>query len=151
MFVLEPLCTMAAWAARNTAYNLDFIPDDRLNWKPADSANSALEIVQHVGLAIQSMHRVLDGGEWSPIPPPLPANREEAKQLLIESTDRYLERVRALTPEELSREVLIAGRFKFPLLRAATMPMVDLVHHHGQIAYLQTLLGDTDFHFMPDM
>jgi hypothetical protein len=30
------------------------------------------------------------------------------------------------------------------------VPAVDLIHHHGQINYLQMLLGDRDDHFDMD-
>jgi hypothetical protein len=31
--------------------------------------------------------------------------------------------------------------------RAALIPVLDLLHHHGQICYLQTLLGDREQHW----
>ena len=37
---------------------------------------------------------------------------------------------------------------EFPLSQAVSMPVVDLIHHHGQIAYIQTLLGDTEDHLL---
>jgi hypothetical protein len=29
------------------------------------------------------------------------------------------------------------------------MPVIDLVYHYGQIAFIQTLLGDTMSRFLP--
>ena len=31
--------------------------------------------------------------------------------------------------------------------RAALIPVLDLLHHHGQVCYLQTLLGDREQHW----
>jgi hypothetical protein len=31
--------------------------------------------------------------------------------------------------------------------RAVLIPVLDLLHRHGQICYLQTLLGDTEMHW----
>ena len=45
---LEGLAETATWAGKNTAYNLQFIPADKLAWKPAPTAKSALEIAHHL-------------------------------------------------------------------------------------------------------
>lgn len=34
--------------------------------------------------------------------------------------------------------------------RCVLWGMIDLVHHHGQVSYIQSLLGDKDQHFNPD-
>ena len=47
----------------NLAHNLDFIPDDKLNWKPAPEANSVLEIVNHLAMPLSGMANALDG-KW---------------------------------------------------------------------------------------
>jgi uncharacterized damage-inducible protein DinB len=151
MHPLETAASILEWAARNTAYNLEFIPADRLGWKPAPTAKSAYEIIQHVCTAIGGMQPVLKGGsEWAPSPEPLPASLPEAQQQLLSACETYAAALRQVPPSELSRTITIAGTFQMPLARAASMPMVDLVHHHGQIAYIQTLLGDEEFHFAPE-
>ena len=35
----------------------------------------------------------------------------------------------------------------FPLAQCCGFPPFDVMHHHGQIAYIQTLLGDGEDHF----
>ena len=35
----------------------------------------------------------------------------------------------------------------FSLGQCSGFPPFDLMHHHGQIAYIQTLLGDQEDHF----
>ena len=35
----------------------------------------------------------------------------------------------------------------FPFARAVSFPVIDAIHHHGQIAYIQSLLGDAETHF----
>ena len=145
---IEALAGQAEWAARNIAYNLDFIPADKLNWKPAPTANSALEIVNHVVMPLKNMKSVLGGGNLSYEKPDFaPAtNLEEAKSLLISAAQEYAQALRAVKPEDLGRKIDV--RFgTFPLAFVASMPVVDLIHHHGQIAYIQSLLGDTEAHF----
>ncbi len=148
METLEAMAGMLQWAGKNCAYNLDFIPDDKLSWKPAPEANSALEIVQHVGVALTMLRRGIAGEESRPDEVALPASREEAKAQLVGWANACADTMRALKPEDFSRTVNLNGR-EFPMQRAVGIPLIDLVHHHGQIAYIQTLLGDTESHFDP--
>ena len=151
MHPLEPMASLLEWAARNTAYNMEFIPADKLGWKPAPTAKSAYEIIQHVCAAVGGMLPVLAGAsEWLPSEEPLPGTLGEAQQQLLSRSETYAAALRQVPPSELSRTITIAGSFHMPLARAASMPVVDLIHHHGQIAYIQTLLGDEEFHFVPE-
>ncbi|HTE20118.1 MAG TPA: hypothetical protein VK689_17270, partial [Armatimonadota bacterium] len=59
MHPMEVPAQQMLWASKNAAYNLSFIPEDKLNWKPAPTANSALEIVNHVAFYIRAMIPVL--------------------------------------------------------------------------------------------
>ena len=47
---------------------------------------------------------------------------------------------------ELDRMVSIAGGMLWAP-RAELIPVLDLLHHHGQICYLQSLLGDQEMHW----
>jgi hypothetical protein len=35
-----------------------------------------------------------------------------------------------------------------PLGQLAGFPVIDVIHHRGQVCYLQTMLGDKDNHFL---
>jgi hypothetical protein len=147
MHPLDSLVGLANFAAKNTAYNLKFIPSDKLNWKPAPTANSALEIVTHVTGAMTSMLPALAGGEWTPPQVTPPTTLDEAQELLTTTAEKYAAALVQIPPQELGKNVTVFGGLTAPLARAASMPVVDLIHHHGQIAYIQTLLGDVDMHF----
>jgi len=141
-----PLARQTRWTARNIAYNLNYIPADKLAWKPAETAKSALEIVAHVAGALSGMQPALAGGDYAPQQPETPADREAARQLLLERAESYAAALEAVTPEQVG-EVRELPFGTLPLAQVARMPVIDLVHHHGQIAYLQTLLGDEENHF----
>jgi hypothetical protein len=148
MSPLEVLASQVEWAAKDTAYNLDFIPADRLAWKPAPTAKSVLEIVNEmVGAAIK-MTSVLGGGSWTPAPPEFaPATTvATAKELVLSTASQYARALRAVKPEELGRQVDLGFRV-WPLPQAAGLPVIEFIHHRAQIVYLQTLLGDTEDHF----
>ena len=146
MSTLETLAGQVEWAGRNLAYNLNFIPDDKINWKPAPTADSALEIVNHVAQPLTGMLSMLNGGEFKPDFTPA-TNREEAKELVTRSSQAYAEKLRSLTPQDIEGTVQMPFGGEWPKARAVSIPVIDLLHHHGQIAYIQAMLGDTVSHF----
>lgn len=148
MDYLETLAGQVQWAANNMAYNLDYIPADKMDWKPAPTAASALEIINHNVTALKSIQPVLSGGSMG-TPEFTPAtNVAEAKALIVSAAQEYAQALRSMNPEDLNKTVQM--RFgPFPLARVVSMAVIDTIHHHGQIAYIQTLLGDNDSHFDP--
>jgi uncharacterized damage-inducible protein DinB len=146
MSEMQQLAGQLNWAAQNLAYNLDFIPDDRLNWKPAPTANSALEIVGHLLGVYHHFDKMMGGAASESGEPQTPASRDEAKIKLVAAAEEYSYKLLALSPDDAAREVEFPfGKFKLGF--AAAMPVTDTIHHHGQIAYIQSLLGDEESHF----
>lgn len=146
MDYMEALAGQAEWVANNLGYNLGFIPADKLNWKPAPTANSALEIVNHVVTAVKRLGALLRGDSPDQVDFAPATTLEEARNLLNSAVQEYAQTLRAVKPEDLSKSVTVPFG-TFPLARMASFAVTDLIHHHGQIAYIQTLLGDTETHF----
>jgi uncharacterized damage-inducible protein DinB len=132
------------WAGRNIIYNLNFVPEDKLNWKPEPMANSVLEIVNHSVSVISRITARLQSGN-----PPAqfePATtRTEAKTAIAQCIRDYIVVLHELTPDDLNRKVQMPWG-EVPLANAAMVAVVDTINHHGQITYIQTLLGDTESH-----
>lgn len=143
---LETIAGQMEWAAKNTACNLGFIPEDKLNWKPAPTAKSALEIVNHVMAFTQGATAVAQDGAWVETPFTPATNLKEAQELLTRVSGGYAAALRNVDPSRLGDDVALPFG-TFPLGFFLSMPQVDLIHHHGQIAYLQTLLGDEEMHW----
>ncbi|HEX8463986.1 MAG TPA: DinB family protein [Abditibacterium sp.] len=144
MHPLQLLSDTVTWAGKNLSYNLGFIPDDKLTWKPAPDAKSALEIceeVVHVLTSIGGMLQHKEAGEAASF-----STREAAQHAVEQATADYGQMLLSFGSNDLSGE-LDMGFAKMPKARAITLPVVDTIHHHGQIAYIQTLLGDTTSHF----
>jgi DinB family protein len=143
---MERIAEQMSRFGRNTAYNLGFIAEDKLNWKPAPTASSALEIASHAVGTIKAIAPILAGGEFTrPQPTPL-TTLKEAQEQLRSTAEEYAGALRRLSPAELERTVQLPFG-PLPLAQAAAIPVIDLIHHHGQIAYIQTMLGDTETHF----
>ncbi len=130
---------------KNFAWNLNSLPDDRLDWKPAPTANSAFEVAQHAAASLRNMQLALEGQEYGVGSPPMPTTREEAQDMIIGAANAYADYLRGLTETPQGEVELPWGILA--RAQAVGMPVQDLVHHHGQIAYIQTLLGDTSDHF----
>lgn len=145
MVTQERLLGMMDWAAKNVNHNLDFVPDEKLDWKPAPYAKSVLDIAHEIALSTDSISNFLATGEYQKNVA-RPTTREEAKSAIVAAAETYANVLPKLTREQL------AGTAHFPwgdmpMGEAIGMPVIEILHHHGQIAYIQTLLGDTDSHF----
>lgn len=147
MHPLQSFAETCRWAGNDLAYNLDFIASDRLDWRPAPEAKSALEIVNHVILGIGSMLPILRGEEWSMPDLHNVTTRKDAQDRLREAANDYADAITRVHAQDLSRDVTIWGHYHTWLGRAATMPVIDLIHHRGQVVYIQCLLGDAEDHF----
>ena len=141
---------VAAWlvryGTRSFLHNLEFVPADRLDWHPEPGAHSALEITGEVVGNFRWCLPILRGGGWDTTGGrPRYSTLAEARAQLLEAADEYAAALEAAGPE-LDRPVEIAGGMLWAP-RAVLIPVLDLLHHHGQICYLQTLLGDDEQHW----
>ncbi|HEX8832872.1 MAG TPA: DinB family protein [Abditibacteriaceae bacterium] len=148
METTELLASQLEWVGNNYAHNLDYIPEDKLTWKPAPEASSALEVTEHVIGVLNRIRWAVAGDEPTELTPP--ANREDAKQALASAVASLALALRALTPEDMARIIEVPRFGDMPVARLANIAVMDTTHHHGQIAYIQTLLGDTESHFAPE-
>lgn len=133
------------WACQNINNNLDFVPDDKLDWKPAPTANSVLEIINHATGTVHSITSAMQGAAKTELQPA--TNRAQAKQLMTQVVQAHQAKVRALTPAELGQSVKLPFG-EFPMAFVAGLPVVEMINHHGQITYIQTLLGDPESHMI---
>ena len=133
------------WAHKNINNNLDFVPDDKLNWKPAPEAKSVLEIINHATNTVHTFTHAITGSHKHELQPA--TNRDEAKALLTRVVQAHLTALGALTPDE-GQQMVETPVGALPKAFAAGLPVVELINHHGQITYIQTLLGDTESHLI---
>jgi hypothetical protein len=144
----DVLAGMTQYAGVNFAYNLDFIPEDKLDWKPSPDANSALEVAAHVVHALNGMRPLLKGGGFNMDHGAGPTDLASAKAAVIEAASAFAEDLRNIDPAILGNSVETPVG-AMPLGQVLTWGPFDLMHHHGQLAYIQTILGDKESHFAP--
>lgn len=145
---LKAVAWMVRYGARGMAYNLEFIPEERRDWQPDPAAKSPLEIAAEAVRALGMYRAIFDGPDyprpWPPYTPP--ASLAEARTLLLAGAEDYAAALEAAGPE-LDRPQAMPFGGTFRAYRAVCYPLLDLMHHHGQICYLQCLLGDRETHW----
>lgn len=122
------------------------IPEDKSDWKPAETAMSAMEITRH---CIQTNNHFCQplGGEVPDHDPDAANSLAEAVDLLEASCEHMSEVIASIPDERLDEEVPAFGG-SMPLTRIVSIPSTHIGYHWGQLAYLQRIWGDTDDHFM---
>lgn len=128
-----------------TICNLQHIPADKLDWKPTPEAKSALQIAGEIIGVMEMTAPLFTGGNYAPAPLPVPATLDEAVALLTAASKKYADALEA-AGDELERPV----ESPFGTMWAASAVLfgvIDLLHHNGQLSYIQSLLGDAEMHF----
>ncbi len=133
--------------------NLSHVPEERLDWSPSPTANSALQIAAHVAGYSGAFASIIRAGEFpatvgefmTPIKLAIESVRSvaEADAMLRHGITDTLDALDSVTPEriESSLETPIGPT---PFLFFMTLPSVHLTLHTGQIDYLQTCWGDQE-------
>ena len=145
---LKAVASMIRYGARSLAHNLTFIPEDRAHWKPEPTAKSPMEIACEVTRALTMYRPILDSPDF-PERPELslqPATLAEAAQQLRATAEEYAAALENAGPE-LDRPQAMPFGGVFLASRAVCYPLLDIFQHHGQICYLQSLLGDAEMHW----
>ena len=135
---------------------VEALPEDKRDWKPAESARSALDQLREVALSPQFHRSILATGQ-----PPAPelhaqlgrqaaelTDLESCRSAALQATSDLCSAISQLPDGWLEREVTL------PFKRAMTVSLADVcflhywntVYHLGQVNYLQTLLGDREMH-----
>lgn len=132
------------------------VPGDKLTFKPAPTAKSALQIAAHVAVVnynfagmmtgehpgFESLDEIVNGSSDKEAELDTPEKVSEA----LEASFRHLvSTMESLTPEQYGAMTKLPFG-PFPVAQLIFFPGVHLQNHAGQIDYLQTCWGDQEFH-----
>ncbi|BDI32158.1 hypothetical protein CCAX7_42090 [Capsulimonas corticalis] len=137
--------------------NLAKIPDDRLNWSPAPTARTPLQLVAHCAFSLGFIHTMLNG---TPYPAKTTAladaeflemereitTREQALSLWENRFHQYLSFLISLQPDQM--DTLVRLPFAMGELPMHFMAGIGAVHtreHVAQLEHLQTIYGDREW------
>jgi hypothetical protein len=156
MTVPEFVARQTERMAESLAHFIANTPEDKLVWHPkteaASQTRSALEQIGECvsvnrGLAtlLRTGELTLPAGGW---PETHFASGQDAQEQLVTSARELAAAIHALTPEDLSRTF---DHPRGPVLGENLMLMGyrNMAYHAGQINFIQTLYGDTEFHLPP--
>jgi uncharacterized damage-inducible protein DinB len=144
-------------AKKRLLNTLEHVPDDKLNWKPSDTANSAIRIAAHAGLSNHHFATMIRGESFPDIPKEKLFEQIEAQEAAVttraqvvaiieEKATEAIAALKALTPEQIASEVpTIFGPMSMGFIMTLVGRHMD--DHAAQIDYLQTIWGDGDMHF----
>ncbi len=134
------------------------IPDDKLTWTAAPTARSAAAIFAHCAWATSNILSQLKGTPFH-IPTSAQADdhfrdqeksvttRQQALDLMEHHAALFTEWLDALTPADFERQFPAPFGLGFaPMEMAITFPAAHIRYHIGQMDYIQTLLGDRNWH-----
>jgi hypothetical protein len=156
---LTSVARVVRWGSESLAFNLSCLPADKLDWKPNPESKSAFEVTGEALGVIRMMTGLIQkghferppgasGGEGGPMQYPKPADLADARRQVKEAGEAFAAALDGAGPEldkpvETPFGTMLASR-------CVLWAMIDLIHHHGQVSYIQSLLGDKDQHFNPD-
>jgi uncharacterized damage-inducible protein DinB len=139
-------------------YKVNFVPNDRMEWSPAETAKGTREIVAHCALVNYAFASVFSGEsmggapeadkqfEWIFTNQKVHRSRDEVMTLFDESFDA-LSSVLSSMPESKLDEV-VATPFGDMMVRDfIDSPALHVFSHAAQIDYLQTCWNDQEFYF----
>jgi uncharacterized damage-inducible protein DinB len=129
------------------------LPADRLRWQPGDIAQNALRVVAHCATTNLFFAAALSGA-------PLPYRTHEEQEAAVQSCDTlekaeaFLNRsvtavcdvIVSLPESRLSEPMVMPWGERIPLAQGLLSPSYHMQYHEGQLNYLQTLLGDDEYH-----
>jgi DinB superfamily len=153
---LEAEAIAARMARERFVYGLSKVPDDRLNWSPAETAKTPLQIAGALAAGILSFFvpiiatktlPSMEGGRGA-----LPTSREEVNAALTNAFDALNAAIDGTKAEDLSHPIPTPGMPGGTLTLAGWIGMALAVcsYFQGQLNYVQTAYGDLDPN-LPDL
>jgi hypothetical protein len=126
------------------AANLAAIPADKRDWKPTPESKSALIVTGEAIGVMRMMLPLFSGGDFAMDPYPEPKDLDDAAAQLAEVGGTFAAALEQAGP---ALERRIGSPFgEMWAAHAVLWGMIDLIHHHGQVVYIQGLLGDAAHH-----
>ena len=122
------------------------VPDERLDYRPDPVSKTAIDLIRHIALEDVWFLDGIADGRFGPMPDQgdgcgLSKPADAAAQYPSRAK-ASLARVKALSGEELLREIDLMGAFKFPAIQFLSLALRHSTHHRGQLSsYLRAMGG----------
>jgi hypothetical protein len=131
-----------SWSLNHAVTTFEAVPEDKLDYKPSDTAKSARELIQHL---LYGNGMMLGGFGVECNPAEGSADRADLIDRLKSSTEQLVAKFEAVPDEAMDTIVPFLSGMPMPrFLMAASWHMA---RHAGHSDYLQTIWGDMEDHF----
>ncbi len=119
------------------------VPEDQKDYRPHADSRSALEIARHLPITDVWFLDAVTNGEFAMPDPAVEqgvATIADALKIYDEQVAPGVEKVKALSGEQLAKEVSMMGAFNMPAVIYLSFLIRHTVHHRGQLsAYLRPM------------
>lgn len=125
---------------------IEAVPHDHLDYRPDSKSRTGLGLVRHITLEDEWLLNCIANGEFTPPPDESDAcgimNPDEAVARYKEKVRAALDRVRAMSGEQLTKVIDLFGMMQAPGVTFLAMTIKHSVHHRGQLStYLRPMGG----------
>lgn len=125
---------------------IEAVPTGHLDYRPDDKSKTALGLVRHITLEDEWLLNCIANGAFTPPPDDSDAcgimDPAGAVARYKETVPAALNRVRAMTGEELGKVIDLFGMVQAPGVTFLAMTVKHSVHHRGQLStYLRPMGG----------
>jgi len=140
------------WTLNHLLSTFAATPDDKLDFKPSESAKSPRELIQHIiggnGLVAQcfGMASATSGSAAEHESAPMPHDREALIARVRETTEAIIAHIENLPDEAMDTMVqFVVGPIPMPVF--LLLDEWHISRHAGQLDYIQTIYGDFEDRF----
>ncbi len=125
---------------------IEAVPEGGLDYQPDPKSKTGLGLVRHITLEDEWLLNSIADGAFVPPPDDSDAcgimNPADAVARYKEKVPAALERVRALSDEQLNEVIDLLGMMQAPAITFLAMAVKHSVHHRGQLStYLRPMGG----------
>jgi uncharacterized damage-inducible protein DinB len=131
---------------QTTVRVLQAVPQGRLDYRPDEKSKTGLGLLRHITLEDEWLLDCIANGQFTPPPDDSDAcgimSPADAATRYKEKVPVALNRVRAMSGEQLSKVIDLFGMVQAPGVNFLAMAIKHSVHHRGQLStYLRAMGG----------
>jgi uncharacterized damage-inducible protein DinB len=131
---------------QTTVRVIEAVPSDHLDYRPDPKSRTGLGLVRHITLEDEWILNSIANGEFTPPPDDSDAcgimTPSDAVARYKEKVPVALDRVRAMSGEELTKVIDLLGMIQMPGVHMLALCVKHSVHHRGQLSsYLRVMGG----------
>ena len=119
------------------------IPPDRMDYRPDPVTRTAIDLAWHIVTAESRFLEAVAAGAFDFTPRDRPASvrtPEDVNRWYDDQSGQNVERLKALSGEQLAKVIDFRGMFQFPAVNFVTIALNHSIHHRGQLTmYLRPM------------